>query len=224
MVPKVERLFGIRLDLNYYPFPAPWPDGVASLFTGSALPMRFADRRGRPIDVFQLATVVTDESGQRAGVAIGELLDRALGTSGWPAVLCVNAHTDVGPGERVSDEVVAASLDRGVPLVAANSMLEWIDAREACLVRNIHWGGGALSFELRVDPRAGGRLRLILPARVGLDRTLVSVERGGRRVDASTIDLEGLEYAMFDGVSGTYTARFVPSPVVVHAGMPRTAS
>ena len=41
--PKVESKYGIRFDTNYYYFPAAWIQNRPGLFTGSGMPMRFAD-------------------------------------------------------------------------------------------------------------------------------------------------------------------------------------
>ena len=61
--PKVEREHGIRLDTNYYYWPGQWVQNRPGMFTGSGLPMRFADTDGSLIDVYQAATQMTDESG-----------------------------------------------------------------------------------------------------------------------------------------------------------------
>ena len=61
--PKVELANGIRLDTNYYYWPAAWVQDRPGYFTGSGMPMRFADLDGSLIDVYQAATQMTDESG-----------------------------------------------------------------------------------------------------------------------------------------------------------------
>ena len=62
--PKVELENGIRLDTNYYYWPPDWVQDRPGMFTGSGMPMRFADLDGSMIDVYQAATQMTDESGQ----------------------------------------------------------------------------------------------------------------------------------------------------------------
>ena len=62
--PKVELAHGIRLDTNYYYWPGSWIQDRPGLFTGSGMPMRFADPDGSMIDVYQATTQMTDESGQ----------------------------------------------------------------------------------------------------------------------------------------------------------------
>ena len=46
MMPEVEFLHGIRLDVNYYYYPLSWVDDRPGLFTGSGMPMRFATATG----------------------------------------------------------------------------------------------------------------------------------------------------------------------------------
>ena len=64
------------------------------LFTGSGMPMRFADLDGSLIDVYQAATQMTDESGQTYPCTIDTLLDNALGPEGYYGVFTANMHTD----------------------------------------------------------------------------------------------------------------------------------
>ena len=112
--PKVELANGIRFDTNYYFFPAEWVQNRPGLFTGSAMPMRFADLDGTTIDVYQAATQMTDESGQTYPFTADTLLDRALGPLGYYGVFTANHHTDaaddpaVGRDGRVGDRAQRA--------------------------------------------------------------------------------------------------------------------
>ena len=62
--PKVKLLNNIRVDTDYYFFPPSWVMNRPGMFTGSGIPMRFADLNGAIIDVYQAATQMTDESNQ----------------------------------------------------------------------------------------------------------------------------------------------------------------
>ena len=64
------------------------------MFTGSGMPMRFADLDGSMIDVYQAATQMTDESEQTYPFTIDSLLDKALGPEGYYGVFTANMHTD----------------------------------------------------------------------------------------------------------------------------------
>src|SRR5207244_108226 len=62
--PKIELNHGIRFDTNYYYWPGTWVQDRPGFFTGSGMPMRFADVDGSAIDVYQATTQMTDESDQ----------------------------------------------------------------------------------------------------------------------------------------------------------------
>src|SRR5690606_9477244 len=70
---KVQLSHGIRLDTNYYWSPAWTPFGPGH-FTGSAIPMRFADLDGSLIDVYQAVTQLNDEGNQQYPFVINTLL------------------------------------------------------------------------------------------------------------------------------------------------------
>ena len=110
--PKVELANGIRFDTNYYYFPPNWVQNRPGLFTGSAMPMRFADVDGTTIDVYQATTQMTDESGQTLSVhRPTRCFDRALGPLGYYGVFTANMHTDL-PTEQPSDAAVNSAIAR----------------------------------------------------------------------------------------------------------------
>ena len=73
------------------------------MFTGSGMPMRFADLDGSLIDVYQAATQMTDESGMTYSTHISTLLDNAIGAPGYYGVFTMNMHTDTGLARRSPD-------------------------------------------------------------------------------------------------------------------------
>ena len=85
---------GIRLDTNYYYWPDVWVQDRPGYFTGSGMPMRFADLDGSMIDVYQATTQMTDESGITYSTHINTLLDNAIGAPGYYGVVTANMHTD----------------------------------------------------------------------------------------------------------------------------------
>ena len=124
----VERQHGVRLDTNYYYWPGAWVQDRPGMFTGSGMPMRFADTDGSLIDVYQAATQMTDESEINIAKHIAALLDGALGAQGYYGAFTANMHTDQYPHPG-SDAIVAAAQARHVPVVSARQVLEWLDAR-----------------------------------------------------------------------------------------------
>src|SRR5207244_9598379 len=102
--PEVQLNNGIRLDTTYYYWPGTWINNRPGLFTGSGIPMRFADVNGTTIDVYQAVTQLTDESGQAYPFNINTLLDNATGPNGYYGAFAVNAHMDAAASS-VSDAV-----------------------------------------------------------------------------------------------------------------------
>ena len=71
----------MRLDTTYYFWPPGWAQDRPGHFTGSAMPMRFADLDGTLIDVYNAPTQMTDESGQSYPFTGRRLIERGCGPS-----------------------------------------------------------------------------------------------------------------------------------------------
>ena len=205
--PKVELQNGIRLDTNYYYWPPEWVANAPGFFTGSGMPMRFADLDGTMIDVYQAVTQMTDESGQTYPSTVNTLLDRALGTTGYYGAFTANMHTD-NANSAGADAIVASALARSVPVVSGRQMLEWLDGRNASSFGSIQYAGGALTFNVSAHSAAVG-LRGMVPTTFG-NRSLTSLTRAGSQVTFTRETIKGVEYAFFPATSGAYSATYEP--------------
>lgn len=211
--PQVELASGIRLDTTYYYFPGSWVGDRPGFMTGSGIPMRFVDRRGATIDVWQAATHMTDESSQTYPFTVDTLLDNALGPAGYYGVFTANMHTDsalpVGPGAGSwvgSYAIVDSAQARGVPIVSARQMLEWLDGRDASTFGSITFDGALLDFSVTAAPGANnlrGMLPLELPG-----KTLTALTRDGSPISFTTRTIKGVVYAMFPATTGAYEATY----------------
>jgi hypothetical protein len=175
---EIEASCGIRLDTNYYFYPSSWVDDRPGLFTGSALPMRFASMNGEVIDCYQAVTQMNDETRQTYPDTVETLLDRALAPGGHVAVLVANMHTDL-EGSNGSDAVVAVARERGVPVISARQLLEWLDGREASRISGHEPIAGGVRFVIEPAPGSEG-LHVVVPVPRGLRAT--SVHRDGETV------------------------------------------
>jgi hypothetical protein len=203
--PKVERSKGIRLDANYYYWPGAWVNDRPGLFTGSGFPMRFADLDGSTIDVYQAATQITDESNMTIPDHIRVLLDGALGANGYYGVFTANMHTDV-PVHPGAQAIVQEAQRRGVSVISAAQMLDWLDGRNGSSFGALSFSAGRLQFT--VDPAAGSRgLQAMVPTSAPAG-ALLSVTRNGATVSTTRRMVKGIEYAMFDGAAGSYVATY----------------
>jgi Purple acid Phosphatase, N-terminal domain len=203
--PKVELAHGIRLDGNYYFWPPGWVLNVPGMFTGSGMPMRFADTDGSMIDVYQSTTQMTDESGQTYPFTVNTLLDRAVGATGYYGAFNANMHTDA-VNSAGADAIVAAAKARGVPVVTARQMLTWLDGRNASNFEAIEYSGDVLRFRVAVGAGATA-LRGMLPTTFG-GKALKAITRDGGAITFTRDTIKGVEYAFFAASAGSYTASY----------------
>ena len=207
--PKIELQHGIRFDTNYYYFPADWIQNRPGMFTGSGMPMRFADTDGTLIDVYQAATQMTDESGQGYPFTVNALLDAALDSRGYYGVFTANMHTD-HDHHSGADAIVASARARDVPVVSARQMLEWLDGRNASSFGSLSWNSAQSSLSFAITPGANANgLEGMVPVRSAAG-VLINLARNGTPVAYATKVIKGVAYAFFPGSAGNYAATYGP--------------
>ncbi|WP_187142989.1 Ig-like domain-containing protein [Terriglobus albidus] len=203
--PQVEFDHKIRLDTNYYYWPAKWVKDTPGLFTGSGLPMRFARRDGSLIDVYQAPTQMTDESKQSYPFTIDTLLSNALGSSEYFGVFTANMHNDdvKSPG---ADAIIASAQKHHVPIITASQLLKWLDGRNASRFRDIKWSNNQLSFSIDVGIGGNG-IEAMLPIHSS-SGDLTAISLNGATVEWQKRTVAGLSYAVVRAASGTFLATY----------------
>jgi hypothetical protein len=199
--PKIENSLGIRFDVNYYYWPGSWIQNRPGMFTGSGMPMRFADVDGTIIDCYQSPTVITDESQQDIPFHIATLLDNAVGANGYYGVFSMNMHTDTAI-HTGSDAIIAAATSRQVPVVSAKQMLTWVDNRNNTVFGPMTWVNSKLSFSLTTSAH---NLQAMVPFN-SFDGTLQQVTQNGLPVTFTLQTIKGIQYAFFPASTNDYVA------------------
>ena len=202
----VELNNGVRLDTDYYYWPPGWIQNRPGMFTGSGMPMRFADLNGSMIDVYQAPTQMTDESDQSYPFTIDQLLNRALGTDGYYGAFTANMHTDSAQHPS-SDLIVASAQARGVPVVAARQMLDWLDGRNGSSFASIAFSVTRLNFTIAAAPGANG-LRAMVPMTTALGGVATSITRNSSPIAFAIQTIKGMQYAVFDAPTGAYEVAY----------------
>ena len=202
---KTQLQNNMRLDTSYYFWPPGWAQDRPGHFTGSAMPMRFADLDGTIINVYNLPSQMTDESGQTFPFTSDALLSAAVGAEGFYGVYTVNAHTDAATSQ-VANAVVSSARSRDVPVVSSVQMLTWLDARNSSSFTGITWNGTALGFTVAPGTGANG-LRAMIPAHSGTG-VLTGISGPGGSVPLSISTIKGIDFAMFSAPAGSYTATY----------------
>jgi hypothetical protein len=202
----------MRFDTNYYYWPSSWVKDRVGMFTGSGMPMRFTDRNGNLVDVYQAATQMTDESGQSYPSNINTLLDNATGSKEFYGAFVANMHNDStgggpppwkypGPG---ANQIVASAKAHGVPIVSSQQMLTWLDGRNASFYGSLSWRRNTLSFAINVGSGARN-LVAMLPTDTSAG-ALDHVSFEGKPVTFSVETKMGVSYAIFPAATGGYQA------------------
>jgi Domain of unknown function (DUF4082)/Bacterial Ig-like domain/Bacterial Ig domain/Secretion system C-terminal sorting domain len=218
-LPKTELERGIRLNVSYYYWPGSWIQNRPGMFTGSGMPMRFADLDGSLIDNYQVPSQMTDESNQDYPLTIDSLLNKATGPLGYYGVFAANMHTDYAASGG-SDAIIQATQALQIPVVSAKQMLDWLDGRNNSTFSNYSWANNKLGFTVIQDPKALN-LKGMLP-RVVAAGTFISLTQNGVAVNTTTDSIKGISYVFFDAGSGNYVATYglsAPSgatPLVTH--------
>ena len=207
ILPEEEVKHGIRLDTNYYYWPAAWA-ASPGFFTGSGMPMRFTDHNGTLIDVYQAVTQLTDESGQTYPYTLDTLLDRAIGPEKYYGAFTANMHTDY----EISNDynaMISSAQARGIPIISAKQMLKWLDGRNGSKFSGLTWTGNVLDFTITQGQGATG-LQAMVPIPSGLGIT--GFTRNGSAVSYNFKTIKGVDYAFFSGLTGTYSVSMAANP------------
>ncbi len=202
---KVELSHGMRYSLDYYYWPPNWVNGTPGLFTGSGMPMRFADSNGDLIDIYQGVTQLVNENGIDYALNVNTLLDNALGSRGYYGFF--GTHDDYRD-VAYSDIIINAARTRNVPIISAKQMLTWLDGRNGSSFGTISWSNNELVFPITVLDGARN-LKTMVPANSQTGQ-LLSITRNGNAIPFEVQTIKGMQYAFFDAPVGTnaYIARY----------------
>jgi hypothetical protein len=181
------------------------------MFTGSGMPMRFADTDGTILDNYQLTTQMTDESNITYRSFVDALLDKAIGPEGYYGVFCANMHTDFNGGNSSngSDAIIASAQARQIPVISAKQMLTWLDGRNGSTFGSMTWSSNTLSFTISVASGAY-KLQAMIPV-VAATGQLTGITFNGTPITYTTEVIKGINYAFFDANNGNYVATYQPS-------------
>ncbi len=134
------------------------------------------------------------------------LLDNALGPQGYYGAFGTLVHTDNPAPLPGFEEIVASAQARGVPLISYKQMLSWVDGRASSTIRSLNWNAGTFSFVTTVGAGANG-LQTVLPTQ-GPTGTLSALTCGGAPKPYTLQTLKGIQYAMFDTITGSCQATY----------------
>jgi hypothetical protein len=134
------------------------------------------------------------------------MLDNAIGALGYYGAFGVNIHNDNAGANAAREAIVASAQARGVPIISYKQLLDWTDGRNGSTIRGLTWSAGTFTFVTTVAAGATG-LQTMLPIQ-GPVGALTGISRGGSPVTYTVQTIKGIQYAMFDAATATYTATY----------------
>ena len=202
---KVELNNKIRLNATYYYWPGTWLQNRAGMFTGSGMPMRFADVNGAVVNNYQLVTQMTDESDQIYPDFIDALLDKATGPEAYYGVFCANMHTD-NVASTGSDAIINSAANHNIPVISSRQMLTWLDARNSSTFNSLTWNNNALSFSITAAAGAVNLEAMLPTDLVSLRLSTITINGAAANYRLETI--KGIQYAFFPASTANYVATY----------------
>ena len=207
---SIEAGLGIGMDCNLYHYDrgsshGHYLGGVGN-FTGSGLPMKFIDKDGQVIDIYQSLTQLPDEQWLEENLygCFKILLDRSLDLEAYTFVN-VNFHTDRWQvwSKKPGLDMLDYANRRGVPLWTAEHTLNFLKTRDSASFQNIHWSDNKLSFTFDVPVGEQGLTFMLPQNHNGL--TISRIEMDGIRQSYRRMTIKGRYYALvYTGSGGSF--------------------
>jgi hypothetical protein len=114
-------------------------------------------------------------------------------------------HTDTVESSG-SDAIVSSAQARGIPVVSARQMLDWLDGRNYSKFSSLNWNNNTLSFSIYASQGANGLMAMVP---VPSSQTVTRVTANGISTNFAMVTVKGIQYARFPAANGAYEVTFV---------------
>ena len=214
---KLEEINGIELDINYAHYDIKSNQGDHFLgpngtnqgnFTGSGLPMKFADVKGGIINVYQHLNAVYDQQYNESHDPDGfyncfkGLMDRSLYNEVY-SFISVKAHNDEYYFSKTPlMKMLAYANSNGIPVWTALKLLDYIKMRDEAVFSNISWSNSNLAFNLHSTLKHSNGLTVMVPHNYG-NKKIKGITKNGDDAPFIVREVKGSDYAFLTVESGT---------------------
>jgi len=196
----IEEKYGVGFDCNYYIFGGNWVYpvwlGDVGHFTGSGLPMKFANTHGEIINVYQSSTQLIDETWQKANFENKgkALINRSLDEENY-TYINANNHTWYWKDcKEAGLKVLDYCNVRGVPIWTAEKVYDFIKMKDEATFADISWANNQLSFNLNSSLKHTNGLTFMVPANFN-GKKIKEISKNGKANTFIIKTVKGSEYA-----------------------------
>ncbi len=198
---RIEMKEGLGLDCNYYHFGGNkvFPNWIGDVghFTGSGIPMKFADPSGRVLNIYQSNTQLPDETWLKENIESKSktLIDKSL-DKGYFAYINSNFHTWYWSECRDAGlKILDYCKTREVPVMTAADVYKFLKMKDEACFTDVKWSHRKLSFRLNSSLTCDQALTFLLPFRFGQSE-IRSVNSDGKGLVFQKVKIKGREYAL----------------------------
>jgi hypothetical protein len=206
---KLEENNGIELDLNYARYDIKsnqtehflGPSGTnQGNFTGSGLLMKFADVKGKIINVYQHLNAVYDQEYNESHDPEGffscfkGLMDRSLHNEVY-SFISVKSHNDEYYFSRIPlMKMLTYANDNGIPVWTAIKLLDFVKMKNEATFTDLSWTDNRLSFKLNSSLKHSNGLTFMVPCKYR-DKRITGITRNGKDIPFINRSVKGSEYS-----------------------------
>jgi hypothetical protein len=206
---KLEEKNGIEMDVNYAHYDIKSNQGEHFLsppgtnqgnFTGSGLVMKFADSRGKTINVYQHLNAVYDQEYNEMHDPEGffncfkGLMDRSMHNEAY-SFISVKSHNDEYYFSKAPLlKMLAYSRQKNIPVWTELKLLDFIRMKDEASFTNLSWGNNRLAFNINSSLKNSNDLTFMVPAVFkGMEVKEISID--GMNTRFITRSVKGSMYA-----------------------------
>jgi hypothetical protein len=212
----LEEKNGIEMDINYAHYDIKSNQGEHFLgppgtnqgnFTGSGLVMKFADTRGKTINVYQHLNAVYDQEYNESHDPEGffncfkGLMDRSLNNEVY-SFISVKSHNDEYYFSRSPlMKMLAYANQNNIPVWTELKLLDFIKMKDEASFSRISWGNNKLAFNLNSSLKNNNGLTFMVPVKYE-DLRIKGITINGNNTRFITRSVKGSDYAFITVESG----------------------
>lgn len=212
---ELEANLGIGMDINYAHYDMNsnqghflgTPGSDQGNFTGSGLVMKFANNKGRVLNVYQHLNNVYDQQYKESKDPEGfyncfkGLMDRSL-TNEVYSYISVKAHNDEYYFSKTPLlHMIAYARDNGIPVWTASKLLNFIKMKDEATFNGISWSNNRLSFKIQSSLTHTNGLTCMIPYTYNGGKISEITSNGVIQLYIVR-SIKGFEYAMVTVMSG----------------------
>jgi len=214
---KLEEKNGIEMDANYavYTIGSNQPKHYLGPlgkdqgnFTGSGLIMKYADVKGKTINVYQRYNAVYDQEYNESDSADGffecfkGLVDRSL-TEGFFSFVSIKSHNnEYYFSKKPLMKMLVYANEKGVPVWTAEKVLDFLKMKDEASFSNLNWSNNQLSFKLNSSLKHSSGLTFMVPENHD-GKKIEEIKLDGKNTSFNINQVKGSKYAFLSIPGGS---------------------